>query len=164
MIEVLLEHHERENGSGYPRGLTGREVRVYGKMAGIVDCFRDLTIGRPGRAGVATHVALEIMHGWAGQFFHPTLLEQFIQCIGIYPVGSLVELNTGEVAIVVAHSRVRRLRPRVMVILDRHKKPCGTPKPLDLGQHPIGEGGASIEIKRGLEHGMYGVNPEDYYL
>jgi HD-GYP domain-containing protein (c-di-GMP phosphodiesterase class II) len=164
VIEIVGEHHERENGSGYPRGLPGTEVTVYGKMAAIVDCYRELTIGRPGRAAVSTYEALEIMHGWGGQFFHPMLMEQFIQCIGIYPVGSLIELNTGEVAIVVAHSRVRRLRPRIMIILDSKKKPYEKPRPLDMSLEPLNNAGTPYEIKRGLEHGMYGVNPEDYYL
>jgi HD-GYP domain-containing protein (c-di-GMP phosphodiesterase class II) len=164
VIEIVGEHHERENGSGYPRGLPGSALSVYGKMAAIVDCYRDLTAGRAGRAAVSTYEALEIMHGWTGQFFQPTLLEQFIQCIGIYPVGSLIELNTGEVAIVVAHSRVRRLRPRVMIILDPRKKPYATPIPVDLINEPLSAAGVPFEIKRGLEHGMYGVNPEDYYL
>lgn len=164
VIEIVCEHHERENGSGYPRGLTGTAVSVYGKMAGIVDCYRELTSGRPGRNGVSTYEALETMHGWGGQFFHPMLLEQFIQCIGIYPVGSLIELNSGEVAIVVAHSRVRRLRPRIMIILDAKKKPYPVPRPIDMSHEPLSDAGVPFEIKRGLEHGMYGVNPEDYYL
>lgn len=164
VIEIVAQHHERENGSGYPRGLLGSGTSVYGKMASIVDCFRELSIGQPNATPLPAHVALEMMHGWAGRFFHPTLLENFIQCVGIYPVGSLVELNTDEVAVVIAHNRVRRLRPRIMVILDSDRKPYSTPKMVDLMYEPLSDFGVSYEIKRGLEPGMYGIDPKDYYL
>lgn len=163
VIQIVSEHHEREDGSGYPHGVLSQDISVYGKMAAIVDCYRELTMGEDPKTS-PPYVALEMMHGWAGRFFHPTLLEQFIQCVGIYPVGSLVELNTGEVAIVIGQSRVRRLRPRVMAILDPKKKPYAAPKMIDLIHEPLSDSGISYEITRGLEHGMYGVDPKDYYL
>ncbi|MGH8678277.1 MAG: HD-GYP domain-containing protein, partial [Burkholderiales bacterium] len=137
VVEIVCEHHEREDGSGYPRGLLGNEISVYGKMASIVDCYRELTLGRTPNMSLPPYRALELMHGWAGRFFHPTLIEQFIQCIGVYPVGSLVELSTGEVAVVIAHSRVRRLRPRIMIILDPKKKQYTDPKMVELIHEPL---------------------------
>lgn len=167
VIDIVSQHHEREDGSGYPRGLRHGEISVYGKMAAIVDVYRELTTPNPNsNAGAfSSYDALQTMHGWAGKFFHPGLLEQFVQCIGIYPVGSLVELNTGEVAIVIAHSRVRRLRPRIMLILDAKKHPHATPMMVDLMDNPTSPtAGVRYEVARGLETGMYGIDPKDYYL
>lgn len=164
VIGILREHHEREDGSGYPKGLLSDQISVYGKMAAVVDCYRELIFSDAAGMAISPYRALEILHGWAGRFFHPVLVERFIQCIGIYPAGSLVELNTGEVAIVVAHSRVRRLNPRVMIVLDPHKKPYRKPKAVDLMYGPISEAGITYEIKRELEPGMYGIQPKDFYL
>lgn len=164
VIDIVSQHHEREDGSGYPRGLHHGEISVYGKMAAIVDVYRELTTANPNSSSLSTYEALQTMHGWAGKFFHPGLLEQFVQCIGIYPVGSLVELNTGEVAIVIAQSRVRRLRPRVVLILDSKKRPQASPVMLDLIGEPVSPAGIKYEITRGLEKGMYGIDPKDYYL
>jgi putative nucleotidyltransferase with HDIG domain len=167
VVDIVSQHHEREDGSGYPRGLRNGEISVYGKMAAIVDVYRELTAPDPNSnaSPYSNYEALQMMHGWAGRFFHPGLLEQFVQCIGIYPVGSLVELNTGEVAIVIAQSRVRRLRPRVMLILDPKKRPHAHPVMLDLINDPLSpSAGIRYEITRGLERGMYGIDPRDYYL
>lgn len=164
VIDIVSQHHERENGSGYPRGLRNEEISVYGKMAAIVDVYRELTTADANSRSLSTYEALQTMHGWAGKFFHPGLVEQFVQCIGIYPVGSLVELNTGEVGIVVAQSRVRRLRPRIVLILDSAKRPQASPVMLDLIGEPVSPAGTKYEIARGLEKGMYGIDPKDYYL
>ncbi|HUF21516.1 MAG TPA: HD domain-containing phosphohydrolase, partial [Burkholderiales bacterium] len=164
VVEIVGEHHEREDGSGYPRGLIANEISVYGKMAAIADCYRELTTGTHGRLRMSAYEALEMMHGWSGRFFHPTLVEQFIQSIGIYPVGSLVELNTGDVAIVMEHSRTRRMQPRVMLILDPKKRPYATPKAVDLAHGSLSDAGVPYEITRGLERGAHGIDPKDYYL
>lgn len=169
IIEIVAQHHEREDGSGYPRGLHHREISVYGKMAAIVDVYRELTAptatANAGSGAYSSYDALQTMHGWAKRFLHPGLLEQFVQCIGIYPVGSLAELNTGEVAIVIAQSRVRRLRPRIMLILDAKKRPIARPVLLDLMNDPVSSvAGIRYEITRSLETGMYGIDPKDYYL
>lgn len=164
VVDIVGEHHEREDGSGYPRGLIANEISVYGKMAAIADCYRELTTGSHGRLRTSAYEALEMMHSWSGRFFHPTLVEQFIQSIGIYPVGSLVELNTGDVAIVMEHSRTRRMQPRVMLILDPKKRPHATPKAVDLVHGTLSDAGVPYEITRGLERGAHGIDPKDFYL
>ena len=111
-------HHERQDGSGYPHGLKGDEISIDGAIAALVDSFSALTSSRPYAEQASPSNALSLMHKLRGKLFHEALVEQFIQCIGIYPVGSAVELNTGEVGIVMAQNLVRRLQPRVMLILD----------------------------------------------
>jgi HD-GYP domain-containing protein (c-di-GMP phosphodiesterase class II) len=110
ILTGIEQHHERMNGSGYPKGLVGDEIGIFGRMAGIVDCFAALTNHRPYAAAVSSYEALRNITAWGGDFFHEPLVQQFVSSVGVFPVGSLIELSTGEVAVVVEHSKVRRLR------------------------------------------------------
>jgi hypothetical protein len=93
------------------------------------------------------------------------LVEQFIQCVGMFPTGSLVELSTGEVGVVISQNKLRRLRPVVMVILDAKKKPLEKFKQVDLRkENEEDDNKVSLWIRWGLEPGAYGVDPADYYL
>jgi HD-GYP domain-containing protein (c-di-GMP phosphodiesterase class II) len=165
--EVILgiaQHHERMNGSGYPKGLVGEEISVVGRMAGIVDCFAALTNHRPYAAAVSSYEALRSITGWGGDYFHEPLVQQFVSSVGVFPVGSMIELSTGEVAIVVAHNKVRRLKPRVLVVTGPDKTKLPHPSMLDLLYDPKMGGEQGIFIKRGLASGAYGLDLADYYL
>lgn len=164
IIEVVACHHERLDGSGYPKGLSGYSFGTFGNMAAIVDCFQALTSERPYAVAVPPYEALQMLYEWRGKYFRAALVEQFIQCIGIYPVGSLVELNTGEVGVVIGQNRVRRMKPRVMVILDPQKQPYKYPAAIDLVNDPKAFGDRPYAITRGLEYGMYDIDPKEYYL
>ena len=164
VFRMVAEHHERENGSGYPKGLISDQISAFGRMAAIVDCYAEMVTPRAQTIHVSPHEALEMLHSWSRQQFHPVLVEVFIQCIGIFPVGSLVELNTGEVGIVVSRSRGSRLRPRILLILDVRKRPYERPRTLDLTATPSNEFGLQYQVARSLEYGMYGIRPEDIEL
>jgi hypothetical protein len=97
--------------------------------------------------------------------FHEALVEQFIQCIGIYPVGSAVEMNTGEIGVVMAQNAVRRLLPRVMLILDREWKPLPHPQViLDLMRDPRTATGEPYRIRRTLPMEKLPIDPNDFFL
>ena len=162
--EIVGQHHERENGSGYPMGLAGRQISLLGKMAAIVDCFVALISERPYAHPTPPFEALQMLYNWRRDYYHEDLVEQFIQCLGPYPVGSLVELNSGEVAVVLAHNRVRRLKPRVMVVLDPDREPYGAPIMLDLLTAPKAFDGRPYEIQRSLPEGECRVDVKDFYL
>ncbi len=160
-IEVARCHHERYTGGGYISGLKGEQIGLFGMIGGIVDCYDAITSDRPYHAGMATHAGLKKMYEWRHRDFQPQLIEKFIQCMGIYPIGSVVELNTGEIGVVVAMNRVRRLKPRVALVLKADSTPFGVPKTVDLMEHRMADG-RSCEIERVLEPGIYGINPIDY--
>jgi HD-GYP domain-containing protein (c-di-GMP phosphodiesterase class II) len=164
ILAGIEQHHERMNGSGYPRGLVGDEIGVFGRMAGIVDCFAALTNHRPYAAAVSSYEALRNITSWGGDFFHEPLVQQFVSSVGVFPVGSLIELSTGEVAVVVEHSKVRRLRPRVLVVTGPDKTPAAYPTMVDLLYDPKMGGEEPAFIKRGLAPGAYGLNLADFYL
>jgi len=164
VIEGIEQHHERMNGSGYPHGYMGDEIGIYGRMSGIVDTFAALTNHRPYAAAASSYEALRSINGWAGEFFHEALVQQFVSSIGVFPVGSLIELSSGEVAIVVAHNKVRRLKPRVLVVTGPDKTRSPHPAMLDLlYEHKTG-GDEPVYIKRGLPAGAYGLDLKDFYL
>jgi HD-GYP domain-containing protein (c-di-GMP phosphodiesterase class II) len=164
MLEGIAHHHERMNGSGYPRGLSGNDISLYGRMAGIADCFAAITKRRPYAEAVSSYEAMRSLSGWSGDFFQEALVQQFISSVGVFPVGSLIELSTGEVAIVVAHNKVRRLKPRVLVVTGPDKTPSKFPSLIDLLYDPKTVDEAPIYIRRGLAAGAYGLDLKDFYL
>jgi len=164
VLEGIAQHHERMNGGGYPRGLKGEQIGIFGRMAGIGDCFAALTKSRPYAEAVSSYEALRSITGWGGDHFHAPLTEQFVQAIGVFPVGSLVELSTGEVAVVVSHNKVRRLKPRVLLLTSPDKKPSAYPIMVDLLYDPLLGGEEPAFIRRSLPTGAYGLSPRENYL
>ena len=159
----IADHHERLDGSGYPRGLKGNAISFHGRMAAIVDSFAALVTPRPYANAVAPQEALMNLYQWSGRLFHEPLVEQFVQAIGVFPVGSLVELSSGEVAAVIAHNRARRLEPRVLVLTWPDKRLLSQPVERDLLAEKAVAGGSRTRIERGLPAGAYGIRSRDYY-
>jgi HD-GYP domain-containing protein (c-di-GMP phosphodiesterase class II) len=161
IVTGVAQHHERLDGSGYPQGLRSDEISVFGRMAAIADTFAALTRERPYAEAVSPHEALQKLSNWGGTQFQMEMVEQFIQSIGVFPVGSLVELSNGEVAVVVTHNKHKRLRPKVLVIADSGKQLREQPKMIDLifdtSERPV-------YIRRGLPANAYGIDPREYYL
>ncbi|MDP1536312.1 MAG: DUF3391 domain-containing protein [Burkholderiales bacterium] len=157
-------HHERYNGSGYPKGLKGDEIGLFGSIAGLVDCFDAMTHPRPYAEVYSPSNALNHLYGSRNVLFDGPLVEQFVQCIGIFPVGALVELNSGEIGIVIAQNLVRRLLPRVMVVLDAKGNPLRPQLLLDLANEPKAAPGLPYRIKRTLEQGSVPIDPAEFFL
>jgi HD-GYP domain-containing protein (c-di-GMP phosphodiesterase class II) len=164
VLDTVSQHHERLDGSGYPARLQGDKISTFGAMAGIVDSYEALTSDRPYAPAMSTHQALQQLHRWKSAVFHDGLTDQFIQCIGIFPVGSLIELNTGDVAVVVAQNKIRRLKPKIMLVLDPEKKAYRHPAMLELIYDPKSADDVPYQIKRDLPVGAYNIDPQEYYL
>lgn len=165
VVEMVRTHHERRNGEGYPHGLTRGEIPMFGQIGGLCDTFDAMTSVRPYADTLSAYEAMRKLLAIAGSEFKSELVEQFIQCIGMFPTGSLVELSTGEIGIVISQNKLRRLRPVVMVILDAKKKPLQNFKRVDMRDDAVDDdGNLSLWIRWGLEPGAYGVDPSDYYL
>lgn len=166
VIQIVSQHHEREDGSGYPRGLRGNEISPYGRMAAIVDAYEKLVFQGLDlyHEPISPFNALKLLWDWSRKWLNATLVQQFAHCVGLFPVGSLVELNSGEIAIVLTHSRSKPLLPRVMVVLNAEKKPSSTPRTLDLASSPATAQGVDYEIIQDLKYGAYGIDPKEYYL
>jgi putative nucleotidyltransferase with HDIG domain len=115
-VRMVAQHHERYGGHGYLKGLRGEQLSLFGQIATIVDVYDAITSDRVYRRGVLPHEAVKRMFEWSPRDFDRDLLENFIKFFGIYPVGSLVEVNQTEVGIVVAANREKALQPNVLLI------------------------------------------------
>lgn len=162
--DLISLHHERYDGSGYPKGLSGQAIGLLGSIAGIVDVYSALTSERGYAVQESPSNALGLLHRLRGTEFQDAIVEQFIQCVGIYPVGSVVELNSGEIGIVIAQNRVRRLQPRVMVILDAKQNPLQPQKILDLIKEPKMAPDQPYRIRRTLEASKLKLDPREFFL
>lgn len=157
-------HHERYDGSGYPRKLKGPEIGLFGVIAGLVDFFDALSHPRPYGEALAPSNVLTMLYNMRDTQFDGPLVEQFIQCIGIFPVGAIVELNSGEMGIVIAQNLARRLQPRVMVVLDAQGNPKKPHLILDLAKDPRVNPDTPYRIKRTLEKGSVPIDPSEFFI
>jgi len=157
-------HHERYDGSGYPRGLKANAIPLIGQIAAIVDTFDMLIAPKPYGQSMSPSAALSVVYQNRGDKFHAGAVEQFIQCVGAFPVGSAVELNSGEIGIVIAQNMVRRLQPRVMVVQDAKGNPVIPHKILDLMNEPKVSPDEVYRIRRTLESGSVKVDPKELFL
>ncbi len=161
VVEGIAQHHERMNGTGYPNNLMGDKIGVFGRMCAIADTYAAVTKARPYAEAMSPHEALQMLSTWSGSQFHADMVEQFIQSIGVFPVGSMVELSTGEVGVVVTHNKLKRLRPKVLVIAESDKSPCRHPSMRDL-LYDVSDN--PTYIRRGLPSNAYGLDPSEFYL
>jgi len=179
VISVVKTHCERLNGSGFPQGLSGDKIPLLGKIAGIVTYYDHVTNPRGSRHPIAPSKAVGKLYELRNLQFQEELVVEFIRAIGLYPTGTLVELSTGEVAVVVEQNFERRLKPRVIVVLDAIKSPLDEYLLLDLSeddrrkQELLDSGKKTryeiekIEIARDLEPGSFDVDItaiRDHYL
>lgn len=160
VLVVVSRHHERWDGSGYPRGLKFEQIGLAAEMAGLVDAFCAMLKNKPYRSALGHQGALEEIYNQRNRQFNPALMEQFVQCVGLYPIGTLVELESGEVGIVIQQNRVQRSRPRILMLLDRNKEAVPGYKVIDLRD----ESAAKLRVAKSLPAASYGLSADDYYL
>jgi HD-GYP domain-containing protein (c-di-GMP phosphodiesterase class II) len=158
IIDIVANHHERFDGSGYPQGLGSDLIPAFGRIAGLVDCYNAITSSRRYASTKAPAEAINQLYKLKGVHFHTDLIEEFIQAIGVYPVGALVELSSGEVAIVVAQSRSRRLRPIVLLLLDGNKTPVPEGRYIELEDTTHSDDGRKLDIIKNLEPNAHGID------
>ena len=130
---IVSEHHETLDGSGFPQGLTEQQICIQSQIVGLVDRYEALATSRGGRPAMFPAQAVrELYHLGLTHRYDRALVERMIRCLGVYPVGSLVELNTGERAVVVMQSRTERLKPVIKLLWADDGRPYPVPEILDL--------------------------------
>ena len=164
VIFLVAQHHERIDGSGYPYQLKKNQIGLMSQAAGLIDTYCALTSHKSYAKGVFHQQALDEIHHLSGKQFSRELIDQLVQFMGMYPVSSLVELNTGEVAVVIQQNQVRRLLPRLMLLLDPDKIRYEVPIILNLLTNPSTPSGEPYKIIRSLAPDSYGLSPDDFYL
>lgn len=158
VIDMVAFHHERYDGTGYPDGLTNDDIPAFARIAAIVDTYDAITTKRSYASPISPSEAIRLLYKSRDAEFQAELVEAFIQAIGIYPAGTLVELSTGEVGVVVSEYRSRRLRPKVMLLLDADKKPLAETRMMDLNSELDDKGDPALSITKSLEPDAYGID------
>ncbi|QZA81961.1 HD-GYP domain-containing protein [Deefgea piscis] len=140
-LEITLHHHERMDGTGYPHKLPGNEISQMAQMAAVVDVYDAITSDRCYHVGMPATEGLRKLWEWSKFHFNPELVQAFMRTIGIYPVGSLVRLESGRLGIVIEQNEGSLLQPKLKVIFSTKSSTYITPIIVDLAR-PMGKGGA----------------------
>lgn len=133
-LDVCLHHHEKIDGSGYPEGLAGEQISQFARMAAICDVYDAITSNRPYKSGWDPAESLKKMAEWSKSHFDPMIFQSFVKSLGIYPIGSLVRLESGRLGVVVDQSPKSLLTPLVKVFFSTKSNMRITPEVVDLAQ------------------------------
>jgi len=133
-LEIVLQHQERINGKGYPNQLKGKEISFLARIVAITSVYEALTRKRSDREALSPSKALSQLYRWRFKDFDNRLVEKFIQSLGVYPPGCLVELNTGALAVVYATHPDQRLNPKVKLLTTHDLEPLARQEKLDLAK------------------------------
>ena len=144
-LDVVLHHHEKTDGSGYPKKLKDGEISLPAKMGAVCDVYDAITSNRPYKAGWDPAESLRKMAEWASGHFDPTVFQAFVKSLGIYPIGSLVRLNSGRLGIVIEQTEKSLLSPRVKVFYSTRANARIKPEIIDLSRADCREKIASRE-------------------
>lgn len=132
-LDVVAQHHERHDGTGYPNGLKGDEISLYGQMAAVVDVYDAITADRCYHRGEHPTLVLRKLLEWSRTHFREEVVHHFIQCVGIYPAGTLVRMESGRLAIVLDPGE-KILYPKVKVFYNTNTDTLITPVVIDLAR------------------------------
>ncbi len=133
-LDVVLHHHEKVDGSGYPHRLTSEQISVFAKMGAVCDVYDAITSNRPYRAGWDPAESISKMTEWCNGHLDARIFQAFVKSIGIYPVGSLVRMASGRLAVVVEQSEKSLLTPRIKVMFSTKSITYIPPEVIDLAR------------------------------
>lgn len=158
VLAIVKSHHERLSGKGYPDNLPEQAITFYTKIVSITDVYDAITSDRVYHDGMTPHEALKRLYEWMPNNFDAELMQAFIRTIGIYPVGSVVELKTGHIGLVVKLSETHRLKPVVMLIMNRNKEFYPRRKLVNLASSIWDKRDGKPEIKRILDAKEFNID------
>ncbi|WP_461602929.1 HD-GYP domain-containing protein [Aeromonas rivipollensis] len=153
MLEVAANHHERLDGTGYPQRLKGEQLSLYTRMSGIVDVYDAVTADRVYKQGMQPPQAFRILLKGIDQHFDAELVTKFIKCMGVYPVGTLVQLSNQRLAVVMQRNEQQPLKPVVKVIYHATQRHYLEVQWLDLARN-----GGQESIENTVDPKEFGIN------
>ena len=161
VINIVHTHHERIDGSGYPASLQGYQIPLLGQIAGIIDFYVSVTSPRPYAKAISPSNAIYLLFQQQGRYFSELVIKHFIQALSTYPTGSLVELSSGEVGVVISQNPGLRLRPTVVLLLDPDKVPYNSHPIINLADDNDEHTGIPVNIKKTLADGEHDIRIEE---
>jgi HD-GYP domain-containing protein (c-di-GMP phosphodiesterase class II) len=159
-LDITLHHHERRDGSGYPDKQGEGTVSELAQMAAIVDVYDAITADRCYHKGMSAAEALRKIYEWSKFHFHPTYAQEFMRCVGIYPVGTMVMLESGRLGVVIEPHETNLLAPKVNVFFNTKRNVYIKPETVDLSR-PLGFGGGD-KILRPESPQKWNVDPMQF--
>ncbi|MFZ6817977.1 HD-GYP domain-containing protein [Undibacterium sp. Ji22W] len=158
-LDVCLHHHEKVDGSGYPKGLKGDQISLYAKMGAVCDVYDAITSNRPYKVGWCPAESLKKMSEWSRGHFDEAVFQAFVRSIGIYPVGTLVKMQSGRLGVVVEQQVGKSLLlPKVRVFFSTKSMTYISPAFLDLAA-----AGAQDKIVSREDASTWGLKDIDRY-
>jgi HD-GYP domain-containing protein (c-di-GMP phosphodiesterase class II) len=148
--DVCLHHHEKVDGSGYPKGLNGETMSLFAKMGAVCDVYDAVTSNRPYKAGWCPAESIKRMAEWKGHF-DPAVFQAFVKSLGIYPIGSLVRLESGKLGVVTEQGEQSLLKPKVKVFFSTKSQAYIRPEIIDLARSPEKIAGREDTAKWGIK-------------
>jgi putative nucleotidyltransferase with HDIG domain len=150
---IVHQHHERMDGSGYPLGLKGEEISLHGRMFAIVDTYDAVTNKRCYKEAIPSSFGMRTLLELSKTHFDEALVHQFIKCMGVYPTGSLVKLNNGVLAVVIAQNITSPIKPLVKIIYSTKSQTYIETKMIDLSK-----GSSEFKIVKYENPNDYGIS------
>lgn len=138
-LDVCLHHHEKTDGSGYPKGLKANEISLFAKMGAVCDVYDSITSNRPYKAGWDPAESLRKMAEWSKGHFDEAVFQAFVKSLGIYPTGSLVLLASGRIGVVTEQSEKSLLAPKVKVFFSTKSNVRIKPEMIDLSRPGVND-------------------------
>ncbi len=135
VAEIILQHHERILGQGYPGGLKGKEINALARIVAVADVFDAISSDKSYRGAYQAHEAVKMMQSWSGDYFDPEIINAFMGVVAAYPIGSYVTLNNGESGLVVTNKTGCVTQPVVRVLYKKDFTPHPSPYDLDLAKN-----------------------------
>lgn len=158
IVRSVEEHHERLDGYGYPKGARGNEISQWGRMIAIVDSYDAITADRCYKKGLPSQRALQILLNDAPKKYDQQLVQLFIKCIGVYPVGSLVKLTNDQIGMVIEQHQRKPLKPIVKVFFSAKNNHYLPPKDVDLATS-----GSGFDIASAVTANDFGIQFNRYF-
>lgn len=159
VFEMVMYHHDRYDGSGYPHDMQGSSIPPMGRIAGIVDCYDAMTTKTAYSPALAAYDAARELNEMRDKAFSAEVVEQFLHTIGMFPTGSVVELSDGSAGLVLEQNPANLLQPKVLVL----KSPSGDLLAKPRIMNPRDWTGRGLWIAKGHEHGAFGIDPLDHF-
>lgn len=162
VYEAVRDHHEKYNGGGYPSALTRKDITPFARIISLADVYDALTSDRTYKDAIQPNKALAIMYGMRDHDFDPLEVQMFIKCLGIFPSGSLVKLNSGRFGVVFESNPNQPLMPKIKVILDQDLRPIPA-EMVDLAAQQA-VGADNLAILECADPADYQINLKPYLL
>ena len=159
VLDIAYSHHERCDGRGYPRGLKAGALTLFSRMVAIVDVYDALSSDRIYHKGMSSDETLAKLYDWSQRELDARLVGQFIQCLGLFPVGTLVELSSAEIGVVIEINRRQPRKSKVLLVLDRNGKALAAHRIVDLSRRQgLFSRGDGPQIEHALTPNSHGID------